>query len=267
MRILIITAILMMLFQSGFAAEIKEPLTDVNEIVTKANLAAYYQGADGKSTVAMTIIDSKEQKREREFTILRKDVTDQGDQKYYVYFKKPADFRNMIYVVHKHTAKDVDDDRWLYMPGLDLVKRVAASDKRTSFVGSDFLYEDVSGRTLSEDAHELVNSCDNYYVIKNTPKQPETVEFSYYNVSIDCNNFLPMKMDFYDKNGKLYRQIESQKVEKIGKFPTVTKSVVKNLQTGSRTEMVFSDVQYDIKLDDDTFSERYHRRPPREARR
>ena len=54
-----------------------------------------------------------------------------------------------------------------------MVKRIAASDKRTSFVGSDFLYEDISGRGLNEDAHELIETTEDHFVIKNTPKKPE----------------------------------------------------------------------------------------------
>jgi len=150
------------------------------------------------------------------------------------------------------------------MPALDLVKRIAAGDKRTSFVGSDFLYEDVSGRSLKEDAHELIKTTDEFFVVKNTPKKPDSVEFSYYNVSIDRKTYVPMKMDFYDKDDKLYRVIESKKVEMIQKFPTVIKSVVSDLKTGSKTEMEFSNVKYNINLKD-VFQERYLRRPPREA--
>jgi hypothetical protein len=172
----------------------------------------------------------------------------------------------MVYMVHKHADVKKDDDRWLYLPALDLVKRIAAGDKRTSFVGSDFLYEDVSGRSLEEDTHELMETTDELFVVKNVPKQPDTVEFSYYNVSIDRKTHVPMKMEFYDKKGKVYRVIESQKVEKIQEFPTVVKSVVSDLNTGSRTEMEFSDVRYDVDLED-IFTERYLRSPPREARR
>jgi len=247
---------------------------DVETIVNKANLMAYYQGNDGKAKVKMAITDKKGQSRIREFIILRKDIEDGGNQKYYVYFLKPADVRKMVFMVHKNADLEKDDDRWLYLPGLDLVKRIAASDKRTSFVGSDFLYEDVSGRNLAEDAHELIETTDKYYVIKNVPKKPDTVEFSYFNVSIDCNTFVPMKMEFYDKQNRLYRIIESQKVEaievkegeNIQKFPTVVKSVVSDLNTGSKTVMEFTDVKYNINLDD-IFTERYLRRPPREAER
>lgn len=244
-----------------------EPLSDVEQIVQKANVVAYYQGEDGKATVEMKITDKSGQVRERQFVILRRDKADGGDQMYFVYFQRPADVRRMTYMVHKHTAIEKDDDRWLYLPSLDLVKRIAASDKRTSFVGSDFLYEDVSGRSLAEDTHELVETTEQHYVVKNTPKKPETVEFGYFTVAIDRTTFVPMKMAFYDKNGKLYRVIESKKVEKIQGLYTVTESVVQDLKSGSKTEMKFGGVEYNLKLDESLFSERYLRRPPREAMR
>jgi outer membrane lipoprotein-sorting protein len=242
-----------------------EQIPDVNTIVNRANIVAYYQGEDGKAKVNMVITNKQGQKRHREFIILRKDVKDGSDQKYYVYFLRPADVREMVYMVHKHADIKKDDDRWLYLPSLDLVKRIAAGDKRTSFVGSDFLYEDVSGRSLEEDTHELIETTDKLFVVKNVPKQPDTVEFSYYNVLIDRKTYVPMKMEYYDKNGKLYRVIESLKVEDIQEFPTVVKSAVSDLRTGSKTEMQFSDVTYNINLDDDIFTERYLRRTPREA--
>jgi hypothetical protein len=240
---------------------------DVQQIVEKANIVAYYQGDDGKATVNMVITDKDGQKRERRFNILRKDEKDGGDQKYFVYFQRPADVRSMTYMVYKYTDPKKDDDRWLYLPDLSLTRRIAAGDKRTSFVGSDFLYEDVSGRSLEEDTHTLVETTDKYYLVKNVPKKPDTVEFSYFNVSIDKKNYVPIKMEFYDKESKLYRTIESLEVKTIQDFPTVTKSVVKDLKTGSKTEMEFTNVQYNIKLGDNIFTERYLQRPPREAMR
>ena len=270
MKAICITTFVLVFLLPIFAAD--EPNTaseipDVNTIVNKANLAAYYHGNDGKAKVNMTITSKQGQTREREFIILRKDIQDSGDQKYFVYFNKPADVRKMVYMVHKHAQLQKDDDRWLYLPALDLVKRIAAGDKRTSFVGSDFLYEDVSGRSLEEDTHELVDVNDRLFIVKNVPKNPDTVEFSYYNVAIDRKNFVPMKMDFYDKQGNLHRVIESRKVEVIQDFPTVVKSLVSDLKTGSKTEMEFSNVTYDIGLDEDIFTERYLRRPPTEAMR
>ena len=266
---------LTMVFILGFSLPllgVQEPnstkeVPSVQTIVNKANVVAYYQGDDGKAKVKMTITNKQGQKRIREFIILRKDVKDGGDQKYFVYFQKPADVRKMVYLVHKRADLKKDDDRWLYLPALDLVKRIAAGDKRTSFVGSDFLYEDVSGRSLEEDTHELIETTDTLFVIKNIPKNPDAVEFGYYNVSIDRKTYVPMKMEFFDKEGKLYRVIESKKVEKIQDFFTVVKSEVRDLKKENKTEMEFSNVKYNIKLSESIFAERYLRRPPREATR
>lgn len=238
---------------------------NVNEIINKANLAAYYAGDDGRSKVTMTIKDEQGRTRNREFVILRKDLEDAGPQKFYVYFEKPSDVRKMAFLVHKSVEQD--DDRWLYLPALDLVKRIATSDKRTSFVGSNFFYEDVSGRGTAEDTHELKETTDTFYVIVNTPKDPNNVEFSSYTVWIDTTTFLPMKAEYLDKSGKKYRIVEALETQEIQGFPTVIKSKVQDLSNGSETVSLFEDIKYNIGLKEDIFSERYLRRAPREVRK
>lgn len=236
----------------------------VDEIVQKANQVSYYAGKDGRAEVEMTIKDDKGGTRVRKFAILRLNG-EGGAQKFYVYFKEPADVRSMAYLVWKY-AGDKDDDRWLWLPALNLKKRIAPGDKRTSFVGSDFLYEDVSGRNLAEDTHELKETTDQFYVIRNTPKKPDAVEFSYYLVWIDRETFLPRKAEYYDKNDKLYRTVEATKVETVQGYPTVVESVASDLRAGTSTTNVFSGVEYDLGLDDNIFTERFLRRPPREIR-
>lgn len=232
-----------------------------DEIVAKANNAAYYNAADGKATVHMLITDRQGRTRERNMKILRLDGEDGGEQKFYVYFDKPSDVKGMTYLVWKHIGGD--DDRWLYLPALDLVRRVAASDKRSSFVGSHFFYEDISGRGIEEDNHTLVAEAGDRYEIKSAPKSTGGVEFSYYTTWIDKNTFIPVKAEYYDKNGKLYRVIEAVEIEEIEGFPTVVKMKAEDLNSGGNTLSEFKDIDYDIGLEDSLFTERYLRRPPR----
>ena len=235
----------------------------VDEIIAKANHAAYYQGKDGKAKVHMVIADAQGRERTRDFTILRIDVDDAGDteQKFYVYFSRPADVNKTAFLVWKHTDKD--DDRWLYLPALDLIKRIAASDERTSFVGSHFYYEDVSGRTPAEDNHELVEETQNYYVLKSTPKQPNLVEFAYYKNWIHKATFIPVKTEFYDREERAYRTYEAMKVDTIDGFPTVTQAKMADAKIGGHTVMGYRKVDYDAGLSEDIFSERYLRAAPR----
>lgn len=246
----------------------------VETIVARSNHASLYQGADCQGSTSITITDNQGRVRKRQFNMLRKngDALDK-EQKYFVYFIEPSDVRKMVFMVHKHVGAGKDDDRWLFMPSLDLVKRIAASDKRTSFVGSDFLYEDISGRSPEEDAHTLVDTTDDYYVVKNIPKMPDAVEFAFYVAYIDKTTFLPMKIEYFKAEGKPYRTIEvaavtAVKATESGKpvtYPTVVRSVAKDLESGSQTEMVFANPRYNAGLEDDLFTERYLRRAPKEV--
>ena len=238
----------------------------VDEIVNKANEAAYYAGSDGRADVEMKIIDKSGSSRTREFTLLRMNTAN-GNQKFYVFFKKPADLYKQVFLVWKEVSEGKDDSRWMWLPALNLKRSIAPGDKRVSFVGSDFVYEDVSGRNLNEDAHELTETTDTQYIIKNAPKKPDSVEFSYYTVKIDKDSFLPRLAEYFDKNGKHYRTVEATKVETIQGFPTVIESVVKDLNTGGSTVNTFKNIQYDIGLKENIFTERFLRRPPREVTR
>ncbi len=240
---------------------VAEDLTDINEIVKQTNHASYYQGNDGRARVQMTITDDQGRERTRELSILRLDTDDKDEeQKFYVYFHRPADVREMVFMVHKHVGKD--DDRWLYLPALDVIKRIAASDERTSFVGSHFFYEDISGRGLDEDTHELVETTDTYYVVKNTPKDTGKVEFDSFTLWIHKATFLPIKVTF-EKGGKVYRTAEALEVKNIQGHKTVTKSRMTDNNAGGNTVIEYTTVEYDVGLPDDLFTERYLRKAPR----
>lgn len=239
-----------------------ETLTDADEIVHRANLAAYYGGADGRSEVRMIISDAQDRQQRRQFTVLRRDIEDGGDQQFLVVFSQPSDVRGTVFLVDKHIEQD--DDRWLYLPGLDLVKRISAGDKRTSFVGAHYFYEDVSGRRPTDDRHQLTDTTDQYYVLTHVPVDSSSAEFAEYVTWIDRQTFLPMKIEYTNSAGKLYRRVEVLKVEDIDGYPTVTTSRVSDLLTGGKTDMQFRYIKYDVGLPESVFTERSLRNPPRD---
>ena len=204
-----------------------QALDDADEIVSRANLAAYYAGADGRSEVRMIIQDAQGREQRRQFTVLRRDVADGDDQDFLVVFSQPSDVRGTVFLVKKHVG--ADDDRRLYLPGLDLVKRISAGDKRTSFVGAHYFYEDVSGRGPDEDGHVLLETTDTAYVLEHTPKDPSSVEFTSYTTWIDRETYLPTKIEYTNTAGRVYRRVEVIETQEVDGYPTVTKSRVSDL--------------------------------------
>jgi len=241
----------------------QENLT-ADEIIRRSQAAFYYPGSDMKARVLMKLITKDGRERIRDFTMLRKNLDKGGEQRYFIYFYKPPDVKDMTFMVWKYPGKD--DDRWLFIPAIKLVKRIAASDKRSSFVGSDFSFEDVSGRDAEEDNHsllkeEMFNGKDTY-VIKSVPKNEGSADYSYKVSWIDKESLIPLKEEYYDKRGELYKVFTADVVKEIQDFPTVTKRTMKNVQSGHRTEVTFEEVGYNNGIGDEIFSERYLRNPP-----
>jgi hypothetical protein len=87
-------------------------------IIENSQLAFYYQGQDMKIDVVMELIAKGGGKRTRVMTMLRRNVTQGGNQRYFLYFHKPGDVRRMTFMVWKYPAKE--DDRWIFVPAVDL---------------------------------------------------------------------------------------------------------------------------------------------------
>lgn len=246
------------LFQiTAFASD----LTDVTDIVNKANMASYYSGEDGRAQARMIIVDTQGNKQMRQFTILRTDQEDLGNQDMLVFFSRPTDVKGTVFRVTKKVNND--DDRWLYLPALDLVKRISAGDKRTSFVGSHFYYEDVSGRNPQEDTFTLVNTTHDSYILSAKPKKPDTVEFAHYKIVINKQTFIPMEVNYYNAQGDEIRKMEVLKTKEVDGFTTVLHSKITQISDGSYTEMQFRKVKYNLGIPSSVFSERSLRTPPK----
>jgi len=239
------------------------------EIMARAHLAMYYPGEDMRARVTMRLTSKTGGVRLRELTMSRRDLREGGEQRYFIYFHRPPDVRDMTFLVWKYPGKD--DDRWLYVPALKLVRRITASDKRSSFAGSDFSYEDVSGREPEEDTHTLLREEKvgdrSAWVVESIPKEPGSVDFGRKLSWIDKAAWLPLKEEYSDRRGELARVFTAEELKEVQGFWTITRRVMKNIQTGHWTEAVFAEIRYDQKLAPDLFSERSLRAPPAELTR
>jgi hypothetical protein len=264
------TLVLIILASGSVSGQEKFPAVDAGELIELSQHAFHYQGTDLRARIKMELVARGGGKRTRVMTMLRLDG-EEGNQKYYIYFHEPGDVRGMTFMVWKYPEKE--DDRWIFIPAVDLIRRISADDKRSSFVGSDFTYEDISGRDPSSDTHSLVREEKlgerESYVVESVPR--ETAKYKKRLTWVDRETSLPLKEEYYDAQGELFRvftadRIEGIQVQEDGKtvsLPTVTVRTMTNVKTGHRTEVTFESVTYNLGLKDGDFSERRMRRPPR----
>jgi hypothetical protein len=197
--------------------------------------------------------------------MLRLDVEEGGKQMFFTYFVKPSDIKRTTFLVHKYIDKD--DLRRLYIPASDKVLPIAGNRKQDPFMGSDFTYEDVSGRYYTKDNHKLLagekmlgHDC---HVTESVPKVKES-KIAKMKAWIDKKTYIPIRVDFYNHDGKVYRTYESHKITDIGGFPTIMERVMSSPLKGTKTIMVVNPkkVEYNIGLDEKIFSERSLKNPP-----
>ncbi len=248
-----ILVILLMLL-CFFITELNGLEIKAEDIMRRSNVVVFYGGQDAVCDVKMTTLGPYSIDQDFEFKIFRKNVNDRGDQKFFIQFSEPRFFSGVSYMVWKHI--NAEDERWLYVPILDLVHRIDPRDKRLNFLGAHFSYEDISGRDVDEDEHELVEfNGTGHYLIKSIPKDAGRVDFKYYLSWIRERDLIPVKVEFYDDENLLMRLIEVQEIRRIQGYATVTRSLIKDLKVGGETMMSFTNVRYNSGLKDGIFSE------------
>ncbi len=235
---------------------------DAEAIMKTAHLNLYYAGDDGLAKVHMDLTDKNGKSRTREFVMLRLDLAEGGSQKYYTYFLEPGDVRRTTFMVWKEAEKD--DSRWIYIPAIDLVRQISASDKGSSFVGSDFSYEDVSGRHWLDDNHTLLREETKdgraFHVIESVPKTKDAFAKKLTWVSRD--RMLPEREEYYDAKGELERVFTADEVKEIEGIVTITKRTMTNVKKKHATTVLFTEIDYNVGVEEDLFTERYLKAPP-----
>ncbi|MGM0381022.1 MAG: outer membrane lipoprotein-sorting protein [bacterium] len=245
------------------AGQVNAEEPDAEKLANESYQTAYLPGDDVRWHAKMQIEDEQGNVRTRELTILRKDVGDDR-QKYYSYFREPADLQGMVFMVH--TRPGEDDDRWLYLSAVDMVQRITGRQKRNSFAGSNFTYEDMTGRHPDQDTFTYIGmdhiDGETVDIIRGNPKDKDLVEFSYYEMYISRQTKLPVKGVFYTPGGDKHRTLSLEEWEEIDGYvtPTVQKAV--NHRTGGHTIAEMSKIEYNLGIEENVFTERYLRRPP-----
>jgi len=219
----------------------------------------YYRptGADGTSELSMHLIDSRNNERIRKIKQFSKDFG--KEEKSIMFFMSPADVKNTSFMNWSYDDASKDDDQWIYLPALKKVKRISSDSKDDYFMGSDFTYDDLGDRHPNEDTHKLLREetidGKQCYVIESIPKDKDYM-YSKTITWVIKDIWIGLKKEFYDEDGDLLKVLTVKKYEKIKDYWVISNTEMKNIQDNHTTKMVLSNIQVDIGIDDNKFTER-----------
>jgi hypothetical protein len=214
---------------------------------------------------SMVLINDKGQQRERRNTSVVALQSNGIDSKFAVRFSTPADIRGTAFLQVEHS--DGDDDLWIYLPALKKSRRLVASNKKDSFVGSDFSYGDVSLPKVAKYKHALQRSeamdgvdC---FVIESLPGDDTVKANSGYSKKITwvrSDNFVEAKVEYYDLAGRLLKTQRITKPQAVdpknGRWFPLSREMT-NHQTGHRTTLNVLKLDTNVPTPDEMFTTRY----------
>lgn len=217
------------------------------------------------SESTMTLINDKGQQRVRQSRSVSRLQPNGIDSKLLIRFLRPGDIEGTGYLQVQHY--DGDDEMWIYLPALKKVRRLVASNKKDSFVGSDFSYGDILLPVVDTYTHRLVKSesldGEDCYVIESVPATEQIKKDYGYAKKVTWIrkvNYMEKKVEYYDLTGRL---LKTQTVPDVVEVDPAahkwwaTRREMVNHQTGHRTLITFDKLDAASPVSDDLFTTRY----------
>ena len=173
----------------------------------------------------------------------------------------------------------IDDNMWIYMPSVEKIIKIAGHMLRQSMMGSDFSYEDAleSDKLLEKYSAKLL---DDEIITLTYPKGTKKVkvkydcyvvdliakvkDVTYYKrrVWVDKRTFIPVKEELFAKSGKKLKLMTLSDIRQFGegRYYPVYFTMQNLLRKDSKTEMFITKAEFDVKISDSIFTQRYLRK-------
>jgi len=220
------------------------------------------QGRDARFDVRMRSFDRRGGLRERSFTLLTLRRAAREDRTL-IRFTKPNDIQGTGLLVWKHASAEAE--RFLFLPALGRVRRIAGGESQESFLGSDFSYEDIGGQDLDAYTYEVLDAGGSAigpggapYACYKLQAKARAAQVAYPTAIslVAKDTFIVMHSEFLDRAGQRRKTLDVRKLAKVQDIWTPLEVAVATDRDGTRTELVFDSARYNVGLSEDDFSRR-----------
>ncbi len=252
--------ILMILFLVVYSVSAQE--LSGYEIMKRSLNKTTWQDMQGE--VELILTNARGERRVRKMVMYsRKRTPNESDM--LMRFTAPADVKGTAFLLKEH--ENSDDERYLYLPALRRVKRIASSGKGGNFMSSDFTYYDIGKPKLNDWTYkrlpdEAVNGRQ-CYRIESLPADKQIARDTGYGKIIrwiDQERLVTVKSLYFDRGLREWKTLDVPMVENIAGVWFQTDMVMKDIQTGHSSEMKFYNVEVNRGIPADFFTRRFLQR-------
>jgi hypothetical protein len=220
-------------------------------------------GRDSRAESRMRLYDRQGRVRERMMTMAALRGTGGDSDRTLVRFTSPNDIRGTSFLVWEHPG--ADDERFLFLPALGRVRRIAGNEKQESFVGSDLSYEDIGGRDLADYSYAFTaenatwtapdGSVHSAWALESRARDAQAA-FPRSVSLVLKDRFIVVHADIFNRRDEREKVFDVMRLERVDGVWSALDLVVVNEREKTRTELSTTSIRYNIGLRPDDFTRR-----------
>ena len=216
------------------------------EIGRRATAHSVFGFSNASATVVLHLQKGEQAQRTRQLEV--RSCERGGTLKTMLRFRAPADVAGTAFLVVEKKNDEDESEQYLYLPALAKVKRITGSQRDEKFMGTDLSYADIQGKglkgaKLSRDS-DVALAGQPTYVINAMPNSDEDSPYSKITLWIDQTSFMPMRIEFFDKEQRLKKIMVVQHLEKLSGQWVASQSEMRDVISASTTTMQVSDIKF-----------------------
>ncbi len=178
-----------------------------------------------------------------------------GASKSILKFTAPAEVKGVALLVVNHP--DRASDQWMWTPSLERDRRIALQDRSARFFGTDFSFEDLEERDVSQYDYSLVGDepldGEACWKIESVPRQTKSSQYTRSIVWVRKSTYTFARIDNLIKDQVVRRLIYADMANVQGIW-TARRLEMSDLRTGSRTLLTLDQLRYNVPLNEEDFT-------------
>lgn len=209
---------------------------------------------DEEFQVTMKIIEADGSSKDRQMKVWRMSMG-KKEHSLLVRMQKPQDLKGTALLA---TLKGDKEEKWIYLPSSKQTRRLTGESGQGGILGSELSVEDFDFNrdqgVESSLKKEIEIKGKKYYVIESDVNST-SANYSRVTSYISAQDYLPMKVECFDKQGRLLKTLDLFGYKKLsGEKWRASKIIIKNLQNKRATEISLSQIKLNQNLKGSRFT-------------